>query len=124
MNDIKTLILKYVCYTLVLLLVSYLFESFSFDSNWWVLLASFVVFILNVTIKPIIVWLTLPITGVTYGIFYFVINLIILKVTDWILLSHFDIKGIIAPFFIAIFISIINMLMEMFIVIPIKERCK
>ena len=124
MNDIKTLILKYVCYTLVLLLVSYLFESFNFDSNWWVLLASFVVFILNVTIKPILVWLTLPITGVTYGIFYFVINLIILKVTDWILLSHIDIKGIIAPFFIAIFISIINMLMEMFIVIPIKERCK
>ena len=69
MNDIKTLILKYVCYTLVLLLVSYLFESFNFDSNWWVLLASFVVFILNVTIKPILVWLTLPITGVTYGIF-------------------------------------------------------
>ena len=34
MNDIKTLILKYVCYTLVLLLVSYLFESFNFDSNW------------------------------------------------------------------------------------------
>ena len=119
MNDIKTLILKYMCYTLVLLLV-----SFSFDSNWWVLLASFVVFILNVTIKPILVWLTLPITGVTYGLFYFVINLIILKVTDWILLSHFDITGIVAPFFIAIFISIINMLMEMFIVIPIKERCK
>ena len=66
MNDIKTLILKYVCYTLVLLLVSYLFESFNFDSNWWVLLASFVVFILNVTIKPILVWLTLPFTGVTF----------------------------------------------------------
>ena len=41
-----------------------------------------------------------------------------------VLKDNFDIKGIIAPFFIAIFISIINMLMEMFIVIPIKERCK
>ena len=34
MNDIKTLILKYVCYTLVLLLVSYLFESFNFGSSF------------------------------------------------------------------------------------------
>ena len=38
------------------------------------------IYILNKTVKPILFKLTLPITGITLGLFYFVNNMIILKV--------------------------------------------
>ena len=43
------------------------------------------------------------------------INVFILKITDWILFSHFEIEGIIIPFFLAIIISITHIIMEHFV---------
>ena len=42
------------------------------------LLAAFVIGLLNTVLKPILVILTLPVTLVTLGLFYFVINVILL----------------------------------------------
>ena len=75
-----------------------------------------IIFILNKTIKPVVVWLTLPITALTLGLFYLVINVLILKITDFILGSHFEIKGTIMVFFVSIIISIMNAIMDNLII--------
>lgn len=114
-------------YALVFLMASYLFDSFYIDTSHfgiYALIAVVITYILNKTIKPILVTLTLPITGLTLGLFYFVINLFILKITDWLLLSHFNLGNIIYAFFIAIFISAMNILMEGLIIKPIIRRLK
>ena len=114
-------------YTLVFILASFLFESFYIDTTCYglyALLAVIIIYILNKTIKPILITLTMPITGLTLGLFYFVINLFILKLTDWILLSHFNLGNIIYAFFIAISLSIMNLLMEGLIIKPIIRRLK
>ena len=71
-----------------------------------------IIFILNKTIKPILFELTVPITGITMGLFYPCINILILKITDWILLEHFATHGIISLFITAILISLINILIS------------
>jgi len=115
-------------YALVFLLASYIFDTFYIDTSHfgiYPLLAVVIIYILNKTIKPILITLTIPITGLTLGLFYFVINVFILKITDWVLLSHFNLGNIIYSFFIAIFISIMNFLVEGLIIKPIikkKER--
>ena len=68
--------------------------------------------ILNKTIKPILVWLTLPITALTLGLFYPIINVIILNIVDFILGSHFKIQGIFMSVIVAIIISIMNFLLN------------
>lgn len=120
-------LLHYISYAIIFVLVATFFESFSIDDSHLYLygmLATLIIFVLNKTVKPIIVRLTIPITGLTLGLFYPFVNVFILKLTDWILGSHFEIFGIFTVFFIAILISIMNLLIEEIIIKPIVRRLK
>jgi putative membrane protein len=113
-----------VSYTIILITISIMFKSVYIDNNYfglWALLASIIIYFLNKTIKPILFLLTLPITGLTLGLFYPFINVFILKITDWILGPYFKAEGIFILFFIAILISILNFFMEKLIVEPIVK---
>lgn len=117
-------ILYVVSYTFVLLVVDLLFNSFDLDNIWYGFLAVLIISILNKTVKPIIFKLTIPITGLTFGLFYPFINLFILKIVDFILGNHFKINGILSGVLIAVIISIMNFILEEVIIKPIIRRCK
>ena len=103
-------------YSLVLITVSVLFhKTIRIDNSMfglWAFLASVIIYILNKTVKPILIWLTLPITGLTLGIFYPFINVFILYIVSWILGPHFLISGLFMSFIVAIFISLMNLFMD------------
>lgn len=114
-------------YTLVFLVVSLFFKTFYIDSSYYGLygfLAVMIISILNKTIKPILVTLTIPITGLTLGLFYPCINLFILKLTDWILGSHFNLENIWIAFLIAILLSVFNIIVEKILIDPILRMVK
>ena len=67
-------------YTLVLLIVDAIFNSFDVDNFWYELLAVVIIYVLNKTVRPIIFKLTIPITALTFGLFYPFINFLILKI--------------------------------------------
>ncbi len=123
-NKILEWVLYLVSYTLVLLIVDLLFNSFDLDNIWYGFLAVIIISFLNKTVKPIVFKLTLPITGLTFGLFYPFINLFILKIVDIILKSHFQINGIFSGVLIATCISIMNFIIEQLIISPIMSRCK
>ena len=106
-----------------LTLVDQIFNSFDFENIWYGFIAVLLIYILNKTIKPLIVRLTIPITALTFGLFYPFINLFILKLVDFILGSHFQIYGIWSGILIAVVISIMNYIMEEFIIKPIIRKC-
>ncbi|MBR1717935.1 MAG: phage holin family protein [Bacilli bacterium] len=113
-------------YALILNIVALIFKNtIHIDNSFfgiWGIIASLVIYILNKTIKPIIVRFTIPITALTLGIFYPFINVIILKIVDFILGSHFRIDGILFAFFAAILISVLNILMDDKIIKPVIRR--
>lgn len=113
-------------YSLILITVSVIFKKTIYIDNsffgLWGLIASIIIYILNKTIKPIIVWLTLPITGLTLGLFYPFINVFILNLVDFILGQHFGIKGLIMGFIVAMFISLMNIMMEGLIIKPFLRK--
>ena len=111
-------------YTLTLFLVDVIFNAFEVDNILYYFLGSIIIFILNKTIKPIVFKLTLPITGLTFGLFYFVIDFIMLEIVDFLLGHHFDIYGIWWGIFIAFSISVIHFIIEEVILKPILKRCK
>ena len=120
-------ILHFIFYAIILVFVATFFDSFHIDDKHlytYGILATLIIFILNRTIKPLIFRLTLPLTGLTLGLFYPVINVIILKLTEWILGSHFEIDGILTVFFIAILISLMNIIIDNIIIRPIMRRIK
>ena len=87
-------------------------------------IAAIIIYVLNQTIKPILVYLTLPITALSMGLFYPIINVFILYITSFILGNNFQIHGFLLPFVIAIVISILNMFMEGMIIKPIIYKGK
>lgn len=112
-------------YAIVLVTVSVLFSSFEINNQYYglyALLASIIIYILNQTIKPVLTYITLPITVLSLGLFYPITNVIILYITSFILGDNFQITGFIAPFFIAIVISFLNILMEGLVLKPITKR--
>ena len=112
-------------YTLVFILVSNMFKSVYIDTSHSYIYSTAVVlilYVLNKTIKPVLVTLTIPITGITLGLFYPFINLFILKLVDWILGSHFQLKNIWIALLVAILLSIINFIMEELVIKPIIKR--
>lgn len=112
-------------YAIVLLVVSKLFNSLYINTSYlgiYALLASIIIYILNQTLKPLINYITLPLTILSYGLLYPITNVIILYLTSFILGKNFVIKGFIPAFIIAIFISFLNILMEGLIIKPIINR--
>ncbi len=113
-------------YSIVLMSVTMIFKnSLYIDQSFfglWCLLANIIIYILNKTVKPLIVWLTIPITALTLGLFYPVINILILYIVSFILGDHFIIHGgPIMIFIIAVLLSIMNLIMKNIIKKIIKE---
>ncbi len=108
-------LLHMVGYTIVFILVTSLFKSVHIDTNntlLWSFIIVVLTYILNKTIKPILVTLTIPITGLTLGLFYPCINVFILKLVDWLLKEHFDITNLFVALFFAILLSVINFILD------------
>ena len=117
LNKFIEWLLYMIGYSLVLICVTTIFKNTLYIDNsyfgLWSFIATTIIYILNKTIKPLLVWLTLPITAITLGLFYPFINILILNIVSWILGSHFDIPGgIIMTYVIAVLISIMNLIMK------------
>lgn len=114
--NLLDLIIGVLIYSLVLLIFSLIFKNTIYIDNsyfgLWSVLASIIILVLNRTVKPLLIWFTLPITALTLGLFYPFINVLILKLTDFILYNHFNISGYIMPFVIAILISLVNLMLN------------
>lgn len=125
LNSIVEWIIHIIVYALILSLVSIFFKTIDIDNTYYgiyALFASLIIYLLNKTIKPILFRLTVPITGITMGLFYPCLNILILKLTDFILGSHFETHGIITLFLTAILISAMNLLMEEVVLKPILRK--
>ncbi len=111
-------------YTIVFIVVTSFFKSIYVEESHaflWSLITVLILYIMNKTVKPILVTLTIPITGITLGLFYPCINVIILKLVDWILGPYFEVKNLWIALFAGILLSITNFLMEKIIAKIIKK---
>lgn len=126
-NKFVNFIISLVCYALVLILVSMLFKDFYINNKYYGLyavIAALIIDVLNKTIKPVLVVMTMPLTAITLGLSYPIVNMIILYLTSFIMGNNFNITGFFTAFFASILISIFNMFMDGFIIKPITKDSK
>ena len=123
-NKLLNFIISLVCYAIVLILVSLMFKSFYINNKYFGLYAIIVIvlYILNKTIKPVLVVMTLPITALTMGLSYPIVNMIILNITSFIMGNNFNISGFFTCFFASILISIFNIFMDGLIIKPMTRK--
>ena len=88
--------------TLAILGTSYVLPGVSVDGFWAALITALVLGVVNVVIKPILLFLTLPINILTLGIFTFVINALLILLVS-VIVSGFSV----ASFWWALLFSIV-----------------
>ena len=115
------MLLELIVSAVTLMIASAIFKNFYVENIIYAILTALLISVLNATIKPFLIYLTLPITILTWGIFYPIVNVIILKLASILMGSAFIVKGWIIPFFISIFISVLTPLLHKLIVKPFIE---
>ena len=85
------------------------------------LIAALVIGFINATIGLVLKVITFPLTLVTLGLFWFVINALMLELASALLSPGFKVSGFLAAFVGAIVLSLVNLLLKA-IVMPSKEN--
>jgi putative membrane protein len=107
---------------LFMALAGYFQDSFQLTGFWAAFQASILLSILNVLVRPILIFFTLPATIITLGLFLFVINAITLELTDAIMGSSFEITGFGMALLVAVIMSIVNLIIQKTILEPSKKN--
>lgn len=96
-----------------LFVAAWVLAGVSYGHDWWTLLIAGLVFtIVNAFIKPVLTFLSIPFIIVTLGIFYFLLNILMLYITDW-LVTDFDIRTFWWGALAALIVSITNAVLHM-----------
>lgn len=90
-------------------------SSFYVDGFVTALVASVVLAILNMLVRPILLLLTFPINFFTLGLFTFVVNAMMLELTSYFVGSKFEISSFGMALLIAAIMAFCNMVINSFI---------
>ncbi len=107
------IILKWLLNAIMLLVVAYIVPGFTITSFYSALILVVLLALVNITLKPILLILTLPINILSLGLFTFVVNGFILWILSTIV-KGFYISNIWSAIFAAAIISVFNFLIHRF----------
>ncbi len=103
------MLLRWLINALALLLVARIVPGFSVESFYIALIVALVLGLVNATIRPLLIILTLPVTILTLGLFTFVINaLLILFVSTFI--QGFEVVSFAAAFSAGLILWLISLI--------------
>ena len=100
--------IRWLTLTAAILVASYLFDGIRVGGFFSALAAAAILGILNAFFRPIALLLTLPLNIVTFGLFTFVINAIMLKMASGVV-GSFEVHGFWTAVFGALIISLFSL---------------
>lgn len=104
-------ILSLVISAVILLIISRMVSGFELDGFGPALIAALVIGVINAVVRPVIAFLTFPITILTLGLFLFVLNGLMLKLAS-ALVPAFRIRGLMPAIWGALLLAIANLLID------------
>jgi putative membrane protein len=115
------LLINWVLSALAVWIVSRIVPGISVSGPMAALIAALVIGFINATLGALLKILTFPLTLVTLGIFWFVINALMLELASALLAPGFQVRTFTAAFFGAIVLSLVNMVLK-WLVNPPRDR--
>lgn len=93
--------------TVSIFVVSYVLPGIQVDTFLTALVVAVVLAVLNVTLKPLLILLTIPLTVITFGLFLLVVNVLVLYAAD-ALIDGFHIAGFWWALLFSLLVSLLN----------------
>jgi putative membrane protein len=106
------LLLNWLLSAVALLIVSFLVPGFYVQGFKEALIAAIVIGLINATLGMLLKLVTLPLTILTLGIFWWVVNAFMLILASKFLAPGFEVRGFFAAFLGAIVLSIVNVVLR------------
>ena len=86
---------------------SKIFKGLKFEGVGSLVISSLLLGFVNAVVRPLLVFFTLPLTLVTFGLFLLVINALMMLLVAW-LVKGFRVSGFWTAFFASIFVSVLS----------------
>ena len=106
------LLLSWLLSAIALLVVSFLVPGFHVEGFKAALIAAVVIGLINATLGLLLKLITLPLTLLTLGVFWWVVNALMLMVASSLLSPSFHVDGFLWAFLGAIVLSLVNMILR------------
>jgi putative membrane protein len=107
-------ITRWLIITVAILLASQFVPGIKVDSLSTAVIAACVLGLINIFVRPVLVLLTLPLSILTLGLFYFFVNAFLLELVSY-LVSGFVVKDFFSAFLGSLIISFVSWLANSFI---------
>ena len=111
-QKLKTFIQRWVISTVAVLVATYVVDGVHFRDWPSLIIATLVLGLLNSFLRPILMFLSLPLLIFTLGLFTIVINAVLLLLVDWLLRPRFTVDGFGSAFWAALVISVVSLLLN------------
>lgn len=109
MDNAQSFLVKILLGGISVLLAEFLLPGVHIDDFMTGFILAAVIILINLTLKPIIILLTLPLTLITFGLFLLVINALMILLADHFI-DGFSVDGFWWAILFALVLSVINSL--------------
>lgn len=94
------------------MVAAYILPGVTIDGFLTAIILALVLAVLNAVVRPILIFLTIPVTILTLGLFLLVINALIILLAD-ALVAGFDVTGFFAALLFSLVLSVIVAILDM-----------
>ena len=108
------LFLRWLLFALAIMFVAWVVPGIEVAGFWSAVLVTIIMALINIFIKPLILFITLPINILTLGIFTFVINALLFMLAGYVV-PGFEIEGFWAALLGSIILSILGVMINMLV---------
>ena len=109
----SALLVRWAFNVVALFVASWILSGVTYGDQWWTLLIAGIVFtFVNMFVKPVLTVLSIPFILVTLGLFYFLLNILMLYLTDWIV-PDFEIRSFWWAVLAAIIVTVVNWILQL-----------
>jgi putative membrane protein len=105
-------IIKLFLNAIAVVIVAYLLPGVHLPDFWHALILAALLSLLNVSVKPLLIFLTIPATILSLGLFLLVINALIIEMAAWIMNPGFRVDSFWWALGFSILLSIVNGIFE------------
>ena len=112
--NLTPFLLHWALTALGLWVASHVFKGMRFDNGGALVIAALLLGLANAVVRPLLVFLTLPLTLITFGLFLLVINALMLMLVAK-LVKGFHLDGFWTAFWASLFMSLLSLVLGAFI---------
>ncbi|MDZ4356486.1 MAG: phage holin family protein [Variovorax sp.] len=114
LNHITPFLVHWAITGISLWVASHLFKGLKFESTSALIVSALLLGLANAIVKPLLIFLTLPLTLLTFGLFLLVINALMVMLVA-ALVKGFKVSGFWTALFASIFISLLSIVIGSFV---------